>query len=78
MTKHSENTKSKSKFVYLSLNEKYLCWKSVDKQDEKRLAVISIYKTVRNGADYMIKKDKSIKNIDNCVVLMAEARTLFL
>jgi len=33
MTKHSENSKSKTKFVYLSLNEKYLCWKSVDKQD---------------------------------------------
>ncbi len=33
MTKHSNNTYPKTKFIYLSMNERFLCWKSVDKQD---------------------------------------------
>ena len=37
MTKHSDNAEPKTKFVYLSMNERFLCWKSVDKNDEKRI-----------------------------------------
>ena len=33
MTKHSDNSSSKAKFVYLSMSEKFLCWKSIDKKD---------------------------------------------
>jgi len=38
MVKHSEGTPNPhNKFVYLSEDIKYLCWKSLDKEDEKKI-----------------------------------------
>ena len=50
MTKHSNNADSKAKFVYLSMSEKFLCWKSTDKNDEKRLEVSTISQVKKGNA----------------------------
>lgn len=53
MTKHSNGSSSKSKFVYLSMSEKFLCWKSVDKNDEKRMEVCNISHVARDGKRFL-------------------------
>lgn len=78
MTKHSNSSTSKPKFVYLSMSEKYLCWKSVDKNDEKRLEVCTISQVTKGGHRFLDKKDDRIKNSDCCLVILAEERTLIL
>jgi hypothetical protein len=38
MLKHSERTQEPhNKFIYLSEDQKFLCWKSLDKKDEKKI-----------------------------------------
>jgi hypothetical protein len=78
MTKHSNNAVSKTKFVYLSMSEKFLCWKSIDKNDEKRLEVSTIWKIGKGGHKYLEKKDGRVKNKDNCLVIIADERILIL
>ena len=79
MTKHSNKSDSKSKFVYLSMNERFLCWKSVDKKDEKRIQLSHIMKTVRvEEGDSYLQDKKKIKDNQNCVVIISEERELVL
>ena len=48
MIKHSPNTSEPhNKFVYLSSDAKDLCWKSLDKEDEKRFPLKSVIRIVR-------------------------------
>ena len=77
MTKHSDRSDSKTKFVYLSMNERFLCWKSIDKQDEKRIEISTIQKVVRNAEKYL-KDEKKIRDYRNCVVIISEERELVL
>lgn len=48
--KHSDKSDKQShKFVYVSTDNRFLCWKSVEKEDEKRLELISIRKVIKEG-----------------------------
>ncbi len=48
MIKHStKNCEKRNKFVYISEDNRYLCWKSLDKEDEKRIELISITKVIK-------------------------------
>ena len=78
MTKHSNNTSAKSKFVYLSMSEKFLCWKSVDKNDEKRMEVCHISHIAKNGSKFLDKKSDKIRNPDCCLGIISEERILVL
>jgi len=50
MTKHSTNTSEPHvKFVYISPDCKNLCWKSLDKEDEKSFPLKSIIQVVKLG-----------------------------
>ena len=49
MSKHSNNTSEKMKFVYLSKDDRYICWKSVDKDDEKRMEITQIDRVIKEG-----------------------------
>lgn len=75
MTKHSNNAPEKMKFVYLSKDDRYLCWKSVDKDDEKRMEITQIDKIIKEGAEYYIK-GCSIKDIRKCLVIKGSEKTL--
>ena len=77
MTKHSNNSESKTKFVYLSMSEKFLCWKSIDKNDQKRLEVATVSKVKKGGLNYL-KKEHHIKHPDCCVAVVADERILIL
>jgi hypothetical protein len=49
MTKHSPNTDPHGKFVYLSSDQKDLCWKSLDKKDEKKIELKKIDTILRGN-----------------------------
>ncbi len=77
MIKHSPNTSEPhSKFVYLSEDHKFLCWKSPNYNDEKKIEVSSISRVVKEGAEFFIKAGKDIKEIGCCVVVFSTSRTL--
>ena len=78
MTKHSNNTSSKCKFVYLSMSQKYLCWKSIDKNDQKKMEVASISQIVKEGRRFLDNKDAKLKNADLCLGVISEERILVL
>ena len=69
MVKHSENTnKSSHKFVYVSKNSRYLCWKSPDKDDEKTIELISISDVIKEGVEFYLKAT-GVGNLSNCLVI---------
>jgi hypothetical protein len=48
MIKHSENTSEPhTKFVYISSDCKDLCWKSLDKEDEKSFPLKSVIQVIK-------------------------------
>ena len=50
MIKHpSGGSMPHSKFVYLSEDHRWLCWKSPQKDDEKKIAINNIVKIVKEG-----------------------------
>ena len=70
MLKHSRNTKKPhSKFVYLSSDRRHLCWKSLEKDDEKSLSISSIVKIWKNP-DRGFLKDNSEPKIQKAVVVI--------
>jgi hypothetical protein len=42
MVKHSPNSKPKEKYVYISSDRRFLCWKSLEKDDEKMIELKKI------------------------------------
>lgn len=78
MTKHSLNTSiPHNKFVYLSEDNKHLCWKSFDKSDEKRIEVKTISKVVKEGAEPYFKGMK-VTDLSRCLVVVSTVRHLHL
>ena len=72
MIKHSENTSEPhDKFVYLSKDERFLCWKSIDRENEKRMEITDIEKVVTEGSQCLIK-DSKINDINRCFVIVSE------
>lgn len=50
MVKHSEKIdEPHNKFVYLSEDTRFLCWKSLDKDDQKQLELSSVTKVIKEG-----------------------------
>lgn len=64
MIKHSPNSKPKEKYVYVSGDRRFLCWKSLQKNDEKKIELRKINMVLR-GEDETIcyVKSKSIKTL---------------
>ncbi len=76
MMKHSvKNVEPHNKFVYLSEDNRCLCWKSTEKEDEKRIELYGIWKVVREGAEHYLKGSR-IRDINKCIVIMGEERIL--
>lgn len=71
MLKHSENhSVPHNKFVYLSEDQKSICWKSLDKEDEKRIDLKAITRVVKEGAENHLKS-LTVKNILRCVIIFS-------
>jgi hypothetical protein len=64
-----------NKFVYLSEDNRCLCWKSTDREDEKQLELASITRVIKEGVEHYLKTSR-IRDINRCIVVLAEARTL--
>lgn len=61
MVKHSRNTNEPhNKFVYLSQDNRNLCWKSMDKQDEKKFPLSSIIKISKKGCKSALRNRKEL------------------
>lgn len=76
VVKHSEGKgEPHNKFVYLSEDNRSLCWKSTDREDEKQLELRSIARVVKEGVEHFLKASR-IRDINRCIVVLAEARTL--
>ena len=74
--KHSLNSiNSSHKFVYTSKDKRYLCWKSVHKEDEKRISLLSISLVIKEGVEFYIKGD-NIQNINSCLVIISDEKKL--
>jgi len=70
--KHSVNTKEPHpKFVYLSFDNKSLCWKSPEREDEKSMEVQSITNVMRTSKEFYMKAYRGVRNINSCVVICA-------
>jgi hypothetical protein len=63
------------KFVYTSPDNRYLCWKSVDKDDEKKIELISISNVIKEGAEFYLRTS-AIQQLNSCVVIRSEERSL--
>lgn len=76
VVKHSVgNSEPHNKFVYLSEDSRYICWKSMERDDEKRLELTSITRVVKQGVEHYLKANR-IRDINRCIVVLAEERTL--
>lgn len=53
MIKHSPNSKPKEKYVYVSGDRRFLCWKSLEKRDEKRIELRKISVVLRGQDEAM-------------------------
>ena len=77
MLKHSKNTKkAHSKFVYLSSDCKHLCWKSLEKEDEKSVAVSSIFNIWKRPDHSYLKEGSEQKSVKSVVVIYATDKIL--
>jgi hypothetical protein len=47
MVKNSLGTKSKEKYIYVSSDRHFLCWKSLDKDDKKRIELRKVNTVLR-------------------------------
>ena len=52
-----------------------MCWKSLEKEDEKKVELNSITKVVKEGAEFYVKGNR-IKDIKRCLVILAPTRNL--
>ena len=77
MLKHSRNTKKPhNKFVYLSTNHRHLCWKSLEKDDEKTLSIQSIVKIWKRPDKTYLKENSELKSQKAVVVIYTTDRVL--
>lgn len=65
-----------SKFVYLSEDHRWLCWKSPQKDDEKKIAINNIVKIVKEGVENILKGSYA-KKISKCLVIVADRNLQF-
>lgn len=52
-----------------------ICWKSIEKEDEKSIELSTITKVVKEGAEYYLKSNL-IKDINRCLIIISTVRTL--
>lgn len=71
----ARGSSSCSKFVYLSEDNLRLCWKSVEKSDEKGMALAEVVRVVHEGAEFFVKGNAA-QNITSCVVVVGRERNL--
>lgn len=72
MLKHSPKTPDPhSKFVYLSQDNKHLCWKSVGKEDEKRFSLSSIVKISRKGYKGGLHTKEELQRICSSLLIIS-------
>lgn len=61
MIKHSRNTKEPhKKIVYLSEDSHHLCWKSINKEDEKKLPLSSILNILQKRTKSTLRNQVTI------------------
>ena len=74
--KHSPNTSEPhSKYVYISSDRKFLCWKSLDKDDEKMIELKKIENLINKDVQFKVESSK-IKNFERIIIVKSEVRTL--
>ena len=75
--KHSRNTKQPhTKLVYLSHDHKWLCWKSIDREDQKKFAISTIVRVVKEGYKINFRSNLNLKNPTCCVIIVSTVRNL--
>ena len=75
--KHSASVSEfHSKFIYLSDDHRFLCWKSLEKNDEKKIELSKIDKILtQKNCSYLVKSS-TLKNYDQSMVIKSPARNL--
>lgn len=75
--KHSPSTSSyHNKYLYISEDHRFLCWKSIDKNDEKMIELRKI-DAILIGLDCKgMLESKTIEDIEKCFLVISDVRNL--
>jgi hypothetical protein len=77
MVKHSPNSKPKEKYIYVSGDRRYLCWKSLDKDDEKRVELRKVNSILRGSQGTLgFIQSRSVKELERLIIVRWESRDL--
>jgi hypothetical protein len=77
MVKHSLNSKPKEKYIYISSDRRYLCWKSLDKEDEKKVELRKVNCILRGSQGAMsLVQSRPVKELERLIILRWESRDL--
>ena len=71
--KHSKSQKKgKFKFLYISEDLKNLCWKSLRKEEEKRIKLSEVKVLVHGESSINFMQSSTCLNFLNCIVIVGE------
>lgn len=77
MLKHSRNTKEPhSKLVYLSSDQKLLCWKTPGENDQKQFPLSSILKIRKKAICSGLRKKEEVNKADRTIIIVSTSRNL--